>query len=162
MKSYQTLENELVDVHMKNSGAQERISLLEQQLDEANRRYARELAEIKQTNTSLQGELSQKRVELSSASVKSDTLAADCVRLKSELSRAEVAHRQRAEALERELAEVKSAAAKTVQQQRSEYESMMGKRQAVVESGEKFEAEIKVLNGQITSLVRTFYYFKNT
>lgn len=156
LKSYQSLETELVDVHMKNSGAHERISQLEQQIEENNRRHAKELADIKQTNVGLQSELQQKRQDLSGQLVKSETLSSDCARLKTELSRADM-HRQRAEILERELAEVKTKAI----QQKSEYETILvgQKRAAVVESGEKFEVEIKVLNNQVATLVSSFFYF---
>lgn len=140
---------------MKNSGAHERISQLEQQLEENNRRHAKELADIKQSNVGLQSELQQKRQDLSSQLVKSETLNSDCARLKTELSRADM-HRQRAEILERELVEVKTKAL----QQKSEYETMLvgQKRAAAVESGEKFEVEIKVLNNQMATLVSSSFF----
>lgn len=156
LKSYQSLESELVDVHMKNSSAQERIGHLEHQLDELKRRHAREMRDLQEASASLQRQESSK----------CETLGAECVRLKAELGRVEAMHRQRHDALERELAEAKAAAATAVvnaassaaeaaakSQKLTDYEFMMssGSRS----SNDKFDAEIRLLNAQIASLVRS-------
>lgn len=152
LKSYQTLETELVDVHVKNSDAHERISKLEQQLEESTRRHGKEMSELKQANAAMQAELRQKRQELANEALRTETLSADCARLKVEMSRVE-AHRQRAESLERELAEAK-AAVTAAKVHKTEYDTLLSRR--VVESGEKFEVEIKVLNNQVANLVSLY------
>lgn len=145
-------------MHMKNSSAQERISHLEQQLEESKKRHANEITEMKQTNANLSNELRHKTQELSNEAVKIETLGAEYSRLKLELNRTDSTSRQRIEALERELADAKIAAANATAsakaaQQKSEYETMMIGKRVAAESGEKFEVEIKLLNGQVATLV---------
>lgn len=134
---------------MRNSSAQDKINSLEQKLDESERKHAKEVNEIKQTNMNLASELKQKKQELVNEALKADGLSSEYARLKVEVSRLE-SFRQKSEALEKELVEVKAAKA----QRSNDYDlMMMTTNRRAYESGEKFESEIKLLNSQVSSLV---------
>lgn len=145
IKSYLNLENELVEVHMKNTGAQEHIHNLEAKIDDWERRYNKEINEYKSLNQQQLQQIKQLKQQLTAETLKVESLNADYALLKIECNKMD-AIKQKCEGLEKELAESRDNKLKKI----NEYESSSKRYH---ETNDKYENEIKLLNAQFTSLV---------
>ena len=142
LKSYLNLENELVDVHQKNTEAKERIHELEAKLDDWERRYNKDLNETRQSNLQ---QIKQVKQELTDEILKYENLQTECSMLKLEVNKLNQ-YRIKCDYLEKELVESRANKLQKI----NEYEANTRK---YYEAGDKLENENRLLLAQLTSLV---------
>ncbi len=142
LKSYLNLENELVDVHMKNTEAKERIHDLEAKLGDWERKYNKDLNESKNSNTQ---QIKQLKQELTDEILKYENLHTEFSLLKLEINKLNQ-FKIKCDYLEKELAESRANKLQKI----NEYEANTKK---YYEAGDKLENENRLLMAQLTSMV---------
>jgi chromosome segregation ATPase len=142
LKSYLNLENELVDVHMKNTEAKERIHDLEAKLGDLERRYNKDLTDSKNSNSQ---QIKQLKQELTDEILKYENLHTEFSLLKLEINKLNQ-FKIKCDYLEKELAESRANKLQKI----NEYEANTKK---YYEAGDKLENENRLLVAQLTSMV---------
>jgi chromosome segregation ATPase len=145
LKSFETIEHELAQVTSKSLAAQSRVQELECRLEECDRKYHRDLAELKNVNYQQLEEIKHLKQDLKTEAVKFEKLHADYEFARLELNKMELA-KMKADQLEREMYDLK-----TTKLQRLQDLEVGHKRYS--ETLEKYENEIKLLNAQMINLV---------
>jgi len=153
VKSYSSMENDLVDLSTKNTQANEKIHMLETKINEWEKKYNKELESFNTFSQQQQQLIKQLKQQLTTETLKHESLNADFSLLKLEANKLE-SLKAKCDHLEAELRETRSSKLSRL----SEYESTANK---FNETNEKYENEIKMLNNQIASLVSGYLYYEN-
>ncbi len=153
VKSYSSMEHDLVDLSTKNTQANEKIHMLETKINEWEKKYNKELESFNTFSQQQQQLIKQLKQQLTTETLKHESLNADFSLLKLEANKLE-SLKAKCDHLEAELRETRSSKLSRL----SEYESTANK---FNETNEKYENEIKMLNNQIASLVSGYLYYEN-
>lgn len=144
LKSLETLEKDLACVTTKNLNAQLRIQELETRLDESERKYHRDLSELKSVNYQQLEEIKQLKHDIKNDATRFEKMHAEYEITRLEMNKMELS-KLKCEQLEREMQEIRM----TKLQRLSELEVNHKKYSDTLE---KYENEIKLLNAQMINL----------
>jgi chromosome segregation ATPase len=145
LKSCSNLEQDLNEANIKHKHANEKITNLEQKITEWERKYNKELEDFNNFSQQQQQQIKQLKQQLTSETLKHESLNADFSLLKLEASKLE-SLKSKCDHLESELKETRANKLTRL----NDYEQTAHK---FHETNEKYENEIKMLNSQINNLV---------
>lgn len=114
LKSFEKLENELIDIHMKNTNSKEVIQEMEAKIQDWERRYNKEIGEYKNLTQSQQQQIKQLKQQLTAESLKVESANTDYSLVKLELNKVDTL-KLKCESLERELNSARATAAAALQ-----------------------------------------------